>query len=132
MTPRNVPLVLCGDFNSLPDENVVTFLKRGVLEHQDIHHQSLSHDLDLSSAYEQVTGKENEVTNYTNSFEGALDYIFSSRQSVFASSVVQVPTKQKLRGRDDTPMPNSVFPSDHVSLIAELQLSYLYGSPTNF
>ncbi|XP_029035166.1 CCR4-NOT transcription complex subunit 6-like isoform X2 [Osmia bicornis bicornis] len=93
----NVQLLLCGDFNSLPDSGVIEFLTSGrvAADHRDFK------DLAYKSCLQKISGcdKPNEFThsfklasaysedimpytNYTFEFKGIIDYIFYSKQSM--------------------------------------------------
>lgn len=136
ITPRNVPVILCGDFNSMPGETAVQFLKQD-LEQVDkektfdpmklFSNFSYTHHLQLCSMYEDIVGEEPEATNFSSQFQGTLDYVFASQQNVCGLRALEVPKVEDLRGPDETPLPNSRFPSDHVALFVELQLNYSYG-----
>ncbi|CAD6215637.1 GSCOCG00000449001-RA-CDS, partial [Cotesia congregata] len=90
----NVQLLLCGDFNSLPDSGVIEFLTSGRVasDHRDFKEltyksclQKISgcdkpnefiHSFKLASAYSEDIMP---YTNYTYDFKGIIDYIFYSK-----------------------------------------------------
>jgi len=132
---KNIPLIFCGDFNSMPSEAVVELLKSEKVSETTKPNdpcnilppvQSITHSLGLISAYEHVTGNEPRFTNYTGHYVGTLDYIWVSRDSVLPVSTLLIPNEKTLRGTDDTPLPNTRFPSDHLALCVEVEIS-----PTN-
>eukprot|EP01135_Chromosphaera_perkinsii_P012169 Nk52_evm7s2604 gene=Nk52_evmTU7s2604 len=123
------PIVICGDFNSLPDSGVYQYLSEGHISpnHSDFEgrkygsylSKGLSHPFNLKSAY-SVLG-ELPFTNYTYDFKGVIDYIFYSQDRLFVSGLVG--------GVNTTYMentflgcPNAHFPSDHISLMTEFKL----------
>ncbi|KAH9636108.1 hypothetical protein HF086_008408 [Spodoptera exigua] len=69
----NVQLLLCGDFNSLPDSGVVEFLSSGRVssEHRDFK------ELGYAGSLRRMPGSEHEFD-----FKGIIDYIFYSKQSM--------------------------------------------------
>ncbi|CAG9787099.1 unnamed protein product [Diatraea saccharalis] len=91
----NVQLLLCGDFNSLPDSGVVEFLSSGRVsaDHRDFKElgyatslrrmpgseHEFTHNFKLASAYSEDIMP---YTNYTFDFKGIIDYIFYSKQSM--------------------------------------------------
>jgi CCR4-NOT transcription complex subunit 6 len=127
---RSLPLLLCGDFNSIVNSAVYELLatERVNQSHPIFSPQrdparilpdpnEIAHGLDLQSAYAFMG--EPKYTNYTANFVGVLDYIFFTKQNLIVSSVVDVSAEKEVSSQ--TAIPNPQFPSDHVSLIAEIQ-----------
>jgi mRNA deadenylase 3'-5' endonuclease subunit Ccr4 len=87
----------------------------------DKHHQELennvgplnpllfSHSLNLVN-----TSKNLQYTNFTVGFKNLLDYIFISRNSLEVVGQAPMPSIAELE--EETAIPSSVFPSDHVSI----------------
>lgn len=128
---RKLPLILCGDFNSLPDSSVYEFLSTGQVRaiHPDLKRDPLGitskasdfrHDLQLVSTHVSVTGSEPQFTNYTRDFVGTLDYIFSTPR-LHPVSMFEIPNEETLRKHNDSPLPNLQYPSDHIALCADYQ-----------
>lgn len=126
-------LVICGDLNSTPDSAVVRLLSQDSVDpsHPDMSIDPMNilpglshvnHNLDLASVYEMVNGQNPETTNYTAHFSGCLDYIYVSAGSLVPLAVMKIPDEETLRGTEDTHIPNTCFPSDHVSLCVDLNL----------
>ena len=126
-----MPLILCGDFNSLPDSSVYEFLSTGQVRaiHPDLKRDPLGitskasdfrHDLQLVSTHVSVTGSEPQFTNYTRDFVGTLDYIFSTPR-LHPVSMFEIPNEETLRKHNDSPLPNLQYPSDHIALCADYQ-----------
>jgi len=123
---QNMPVLLCGDFNSTPDSAVYEYLRHGSLrvDHEELRidpwgllkYTQIGHGLRLSTAYETCTGREAEYTNYTEDFKGTLDYIFFSGQTLEVLAISQVDDESQLM--QETALPSSTRPSDHVSLVA--------------
>ncbi|GBG26042.1 Glucose-repressible alcohol dehydrogenase transcriptional effector [Hondaea fermentalgiana] len=130
---HHTSLIICGDLNSTPDSSVVRYLSQDAVDpnHPDMANDPMNilpglaqvnHNLDLASAYEMVLGQNPETTNYTAHFSGCLDYIYVSAGSLVPLSILKIPDRKTLRGEEDTHIPNTCFPSDHVSLCVELNL----------
>ncbi|CAE7308939.1 CCR4-1 [Symbiodinium sp. CCMP2592] len=124
----HMPLLLAGDFNSTPESAVYQFLREGQVmqEHEDLKHDPcgllgrlrdhMQHNLQLATAYQTCNGQEALFTNYTEDFKGALDYVWFSHQALSVLAVTQVDDEQSLK--EETALPSSNRPSDHVSLVA--------------
>lgn len=120
-----LPVLLCGDFNSLPDSGVCKFLDEGALgpDHPDLKGRSygtftrsgVSHNLFLKSACSNIS-----FTNFTPTFTGTIDYIWYTPSCLT--------TIQVLGGVDESysskyvGFPNAHFPSDHIPLLIEVKL----------
>uniref|UniRef100_A0A7S2S908 Endonuclease/exonuclease/phosphatase domain-containing protein n=1 Tax=Mucochytrium quahogii TaxID=96639 RepID=A0A7S2S908_9STRA len=128
------PVMICGDFNSTPDSQVVEYLGNSSVDpdHPDFEVDPLrilppanmmSHGLGLDSAYKSVLGSEPKCTNYTAHYAGVLDYIWFSKNSLTPLNVLSIPDEETLRGEDNTHMPNSCFPSDHISLCFDVNIN---------
>ncbi|KAG8176860.1 hypothetical protein JTE90_027164 [Oedothorax gibbosus] len=119
---ESVPMLFCGDFNSLPDSETVNFMMDGKYEccpswHKDSHASAdtiLRHNLTLDSACGAP-----EYTNFTEDFQGCLDYIFYSRDLLKVSQVVPMPSHEHVVA--SVALPSELFPSDHIALICTLQ-----------
>merc|ERR1719291_1119780 len=77
---------------------------------------SLEHSLSLATAYETCNGAEAQYTNYTEDFKGTLDYIWFSSSTLAVLAISQVDEESQLT--QETALPSSTRPSDHVSLVA--------------
>lgn len=124
-----IPMVLCLDLNSTPDSSAYEFLSEGTIlpTHEDLvgfkygqfSEHGMQHTFALRSAYSILEGQKQELkfTNYTPGFEGVIDHIFYSTNSLEAVTL--------LGGVDDDYIkmvpgfPNYHFPSDHLSLMTE-------------
>lgn len=125
-TAREMPLLLCGDFNSMPDSAVYELLRSGSVQgdHNDLKadpcgllsRQNLGHQMRIGTAYETCNGCEADYTNYTEEFKGTLDYIWYSSESLAVLAISQVDDESQLT--QETALPSSTRPSDHVSLVA--------------
>jgi len=123
---RSMPMLICGDFNSTPESAVYEYLRQGTLrgDHEELRtdpcglleNLKMGHSLRMSTAYDTCNGKEAEYTNYTEDFKGTLDYIFFSSDMLTVLAVSQVDDESQLM--QETALPSSTRPSDHVSLVA--------------
>eukprot|EP00457_Paulinella_chromatophora_P004206 gb/GEZN01004216.1/.p1 GENE.gb/GEZN01004216.1/~~gb/GEZN01004216.1/.p1 ORF type:complete len:648 (-),score=30.14 gb/GEZN01004216.1/:29-1972(-) len=123
---RNLPLVLCGDFNSMQDSSVYELLsteqvhaKHPVFQHDPYEilppSSSITHRLPLVSAYARIG--EPKFTNYTGHFIGVLDYIWYSKAHLVCTSCLDVDGEKLLK--KNTALPNPQYASDHLSLVCE-------------
>lgn len=85
---RPLPVLIGGDFNSLPDSGVFEYLSEGKISmgHSDLEEfdytaftnkVGTNHQLRLSGTYE-----ESLCTNFTLEFKGKIDYLFYSKGTV--------------------------------------------------
>uniref|UniRef100_A0A8R1DX84 poly(A)-specific ribonuclease n=1 Tax=Caenorhabditis japonica TaxID=281687 RepID=A0A8R1DX84_CAEJA len=97
ITQQQVPILICGDLNSLPDSGVFEYLSRGQISrrHLDLKKFAddpsmerfacptdkslLAHPLRVDSACDTSAIP---FTNYTLDFKGMIDYIFATPQSL--------------------------------------------------
>ncbi|KAJ6594239.1 Endonuclease/exonuclease/phosphatase [Mycena capillaripes] len=130
-----IPLIVCGDYNSMPSSGVYDFLASGSLPatHPDfLSHtygsytsDGLRHKLGLKSAYTTVGagGVAEEImpmTNVTPGFHGILDYVWYSPANLILNSVVGEVDKMYLE--KVVGFPNAHFPSDHIALTASFSV----------
>lgn len=125
-TCKHMPMLLCGDFNSMPDSAVYELLRANSVrsDHEDlkvdpcglIKRTNFGHNLTLGSSYETCNIQEADYTNYTEDFKGTLDYIWYTSDSLVVLAISQVDDESQLC--QETALPSSTKPSDHVSLVA--------------
>lgn len=60
-----------------------------------------------------------EYTNYTEGFNGCLDYIFYDKSNLKVLDVVPFPTHNEVI--QYKALPSKVFPSDHIALVCTLE-----------
>jgi CCR4-NOT transcription complex subunit 6 len=134
----NLPLIICGDFNSTPETAVYDLLSHQSVHpgHPDVNVTSsnddipnvlpdpinITHSFRLGSAYQTVLGDEPWVTNYTQNFKGVLDYIWYSMPNLRPIAVAPVPDEAELT-RNGEALPSTEYSSDHIMLIAEMQIA---------
>lgn len=124
-----IPLLVCGDFNSTPDSGVYELLAHGSLrsDHVDLGsyqygnftRDGIQHPFSLRSSYANLDGTSEALpfTDYTPGFTGVIDYIWYSTNSLEVTALlgpVDPEYMERVPG-----FPNYHFPSDHISLLAE-------------
>ena len=131
-----LPLLICGDFNSTPDTAVYDLLSRQAVHpsHPDVNMNTdesipnilpdavnITHSFQLGSSYQTVMGDEPKVTNFTTNFKGVLDYIWYSANNLRPLSAAPVPDEAILT-RNGEALPSTEFSSDHIMLISDMQI----------
>jgi CCR4-NOT transcription complex subunit 6 len=119
-----IPLILCGDFNSTPTSGVYEFITSGNMsnQHEDLGSRNygnltrngVSHPFSLKSSYSPIG--ELKFTNYTPNFTGVLDYIWYSTSTLQVVELLGDIDPEYLKRVPG--FPNYHFPSDHVALFA--------------
>lgn len=131
----NLPLMLCGDFNSTPDSAVYDLLSRQQVHpgHPDINAgdengptvlpdvMNITHSHVLGSVYLSVLGEEPKFTNYTQQFKGVLDYMWYSTQNLRPLSAAPIPDESTITRHGDA-LPSTQFSSDHIMQISDMQI----------
>ncbi|GMJ02279.1 hypothetical protein like AT3G58580 [Hibiscus trionum] len=143
----DIPMLVCGDFNSAPGSAPHSLLAMGKVDplHPDLvvdplailrPHSKLTHQLPLVSAYSAFlrrvglgleqqrrrmdpTTNEPLFTNCTRDFTGTLDYIFYTADSLTVESLLELLDEDSLR--KDTALPSPEWSSDHIALLAEFR-----------
>ena len=78
-------------------------------------------DLPLNSAYANYSEGAHPVwTHYVDKFQGTLDYIFYS-PTLQVKNLLPLPSLEEVTA--ETALPNSVFPSDHLPIMAEFSFN---------
>lgn len=135
---NSVQLLLCGDFNSLPDSGVIEFLGKGrvSMDHQDFKElgykpclqrllssdtSEYTHSFKLASAYSEDIMPH---TNYTFDFKGIIDYIFYTKTGMVPLGLLGPVSNEWLRENKVVGCPHPHIPSDHFPLLVELELMH--------
>ncbi|OSX65924.1 hypothetical protein POSPLADRAFT_1130851 [Postia placenta MAD-698-R-SB12] len=123
-----IPVIICGDFNSVQSSGVYEFLSSGTVppNHEDfMSHlygkytsEGLRHRLGLKSAY--TTAGEIPMTNYTPGYTGVIDYIWYSTANLSVNAVLGEVDKTYLK--KVVGFPNVHFPSDHLCIVSEFRV----------
>lgn len=133
--PANLPLMICGDFNSTPDSAVYDLLSRQLVHpgHPDVNIgdengpnvlpdiMSITHSHMLGSVYNTVLGEEPKFTNYTLQFKGVLDYMWYSTRNLRPLSAAPIPDESVLTRHGDA-LPSTQYSSDHLMQISDMQI----------
>lgn len=144
----DIPMLVCGDFNSIPGSAPHALLAMGKVDPMNPElavdplnilrpHSKLIHQLPLVSAYssfarpglgltlEQQRRRLDPSTNEplftycTRDFTGTLDYIFYTADSLTVESLLELLDEESLR--KDTALPSPEWSSDHIALLAEFR-----------
>ena len=119
-----VHVVVAGDFNSLANSGVVTFLNEKQVgnDHgdfggafKDCAPAKFEHFSDVTSAYDG----ELMYTFLAKKFKGVIDYIFYSEKNLKLMKVIGPVSHHWLKYYEYCRFPNEEFPSDHFALGAE-------------
>lgn len=138
---RQIPLVLCGDLNSLPDSSVYQYLSTGELspDHPDVSgrkyegylsrltennkqdgSKKISHSFKLSHAFGGNFAMP--FTNFTYDFTGIIDYIFHTTGFLHVRQALGQPDPKWLKDNKIVGFPHPHFPSDHIPLGVDFEL----------
>lgn len=141
-----IQLLLCGDFNSLPDSGVIDFLSTGrvSMDHKDFKElgyksclqkisncdtpNEFTHSFKLASAYSEDIMP---YTNFTFDFKGIIDYIFYSKQGMVPLGLLGPLSSDWLRENKVVGCPHPRIPSDHFPLLVEIELVHLNNGYLN-
>ncbi|KXJ92645.1 Endonuclease/exonuclease/phosphatase [Microdochium bolleyi] len=125
----DIPLFVCGDYNSMRDSSVYELLDKGRIppDHPDLIGHSygnftrdgIEHPFNLRNSYSALFGTPDEVTftNYTPSFCWVIDYIWYTTNTVDAIELLGPPDLQYLKRVPG--FPNYHFPADHIHIMAD-------------
>lgn len=126
-----VPVLICGDLNSLPNSGVLQLLKDGRVDgnHPEFlgsrygryTEDGMEHKFHLNSAYHQCLGHEPEFTNYNGQFKGCLDYLMFTRESLTPHRVL-LPPDESVVHQHAAALPNAYMCSDHVPILADFKI----------
>jgi CCR4-NOT transcription complex subunit 6 len=115
-----IPLLICGDFNSVPDSGVYQLLATGGVpgDHQDFNGKNygkftttgVTNHLGLRNAYAGI--RELTLTNNVPGFQGVIDYIWYTSQSITVLDVLGEVDQEYLS--KVVGFPNAHFPSEYV------------------
>ncbi|KAK2808087.1 Glucose-repressible alcohol dehydrogenase transcriptional effector [Emmonsiellopsis sp. PD_5] len=121
----DIPLIICGDFNSYPGSTVYDLMAHGRLveDHPDLEKRlygnlsrvGMSHPYNLKSAYSAIG--ELSFTNYTPDFVDVIDYVWYTSNALQVTGLLGEVDKEYLQRVPG--FPNYHFPSDHLPLLAE-------------
>ncbi|XP_043722331.1 carbon catabolite repressor protein 4 homolog 1-like [Telopea speciosissima] len=137
----DIPVILCGDLNSLPGSAPYNLLVMGKVDsdHQDMaedpygvfQHLVFKHSLHLMSAYASASGMfleqqwrnidpkthEPTFTHFSPQFRGTLDYIFYTADSLKVEGLLELLDLESVTKY--TALPSPEWSSDHIALMAK-------------
>ena len=130
-TQRDIPMILCGDFNSEPDSAVYEYIKRGQISTSQLDNLSdlsilpsidnIRHNIGFESLM-QNTGSEPSFTYFSTQYQTVLDYIFYTPRQLKVSHLLLTPTEDEILS-SGVGLPCPSYPSDHVLLCCDMILS---------
>lgn len=95
LATKKMPIVLTGDYNSLPSSDVYKLVTK-----------------EFESVYSYVFGREPKYTNYTEKFKDTIDYIFVNNNVNIIGALEEPNIDHKIR------IPDPEYPSDHILQMA--------------
>lgn len=123
---KQVPLVICGDFNSSVDSGVYQLFSQGNIspKHSDMEGRAygkftedgMSHPFNLKSAYSDIG--ELPFTNFTPNFVEVIDYIWYSTGTLNIKGLLGPMDSEY--SEQFVGIPNAHHPSDHIPLVGEI------------
>ncbi|XP_068606786.1 nocturnin-like [Brachionichthys hirsutus] len=116
--PPRIPLLICGDFNAVPSE--------------EVYRRFTASPLRLDSAYKGLSPDGSTEPRYTTwkirptgECCATLDYIWYSRDALSVDAVLDLPTEEQI-GPDR--LPSFGYPSDHLSLVCDFSFKEQRGN----
>ncbi|XP_032598898.1 2',5'-phosphodiesterase 12 [Drosophila grimshawi] len=121
--PSNIGLIFCGDFNSVPECGIYKLMTERFVGSDFVDWRSnveeAVQDVELRQPFQMNSACGTpDYTNYTTLFAACLDYIFYESDRFNLVQSVPLPSVEQLS--EHQAIPSITFPSDHVSLIADL------------
>ncbi|KAK1996916.1 endonuclease/Exonuclease/phosphatase [Colletotrichum falcatum] len=125
----DIPLLVCGDFNSTEDSSVYELLSMGRVppNHQELSsfqygsftRDGIEHPFSLRDAYAHIKNTPDEMpfTNYTPGFSDVIDYLWYSTNTLEVVDILGPPDAEYLKRVPA--FPNYHFPADHIQIMAE-------------
>lgn len=121
-----IPMILCGDLNSMKDSPVYELITQGILSkdipefegrsYGKLTRDGITHPFNLKDAHAGDNGDYITLTNYVWDFQAVIEYLFHTpglrRRKLLGD--IDFDYIQKVPG-----FPNYHFPSDHLTLYAE-------------
>lgn len=108
-TSSHIPLLICGDFNAVPTE--------------EVYRRFSTSPLGLESAYKKLSQDgltEPQYTTWkirpTGECCNTLDYIWYSQDTLTVDAVLDMPTEEQI---GPNRLPSFSYPSDHLSLVCD-------------
>ncbi|KYK57126.1 Glucose-repressible alcohol dehydrogenase transcriptional effector [Drechmeria coniospora] len=124
-----IPLFVCGDFNSTEDSSVYELMSLGRVppnhleltnyQYGSFTRDGIEHPFSLRDAYAHLKGTADELafTNYTPGFSDVIDYIWYSTNTLEVVHLLGPVDPNYLKRMPA--FPNWHFPADHIQIMAE-------------
>ncbi|KAF7562829.1 hypothetical protein G7046_g1298 [Stylonectria norvegica] len=131
-TNTEIPLLVCGDFNSTVDSSVYELMALGRVppDHLELSNfqygsftrDGIEHPFSLRDAYAHTKNTVDEMpfTNYTPGFTDVIDYIWYSTNSLEVVDVLGPPDAEYMKRVPA--FPNWHFPADHIQIMSEFAI----------
>lgn len=124
--PRSA-MIVCGDFNSLPDSGVYELMQKGSIKpnHPDFckytyePYSSTGYSSNLNLEHAYVACEDLGFTNCTPFFKGIIDYIFYKPSVLTVAGLLGPIAPDYFDHAVGLPSPH--FPSDHIPLLVEFR-----------
>ena len=125
----DIPLVVCGDYNSTATSSVYELMSMGRVspDHKEFlgrqygsfTRDGIEHPFSIRSAYVHLDKTPDELafTNYTPEFAEVIDYIWYSTNTLEVVELLGPPDREHLKRVPG--FPNYHFPADHIPLMSE-------------
>jgi CCR4-NOT transcription complex subunit 6 len=130
----NLPVIFCGDFNSVPGSPVYNLITKGkytprsgqlvVPEGVILPYDKFKHGLGLESCYYAAKSEEPEVTSVCGGvppFAETIDYIFVTKQAFSVKNTLNLPSRSDCLREQG--LPDVSHPSDHLPIGAALSFT---------
>ncbi|TPX34773.1 hypothetical protein SeMB42_g07276 [Synchytrium endobioticum] len=135
--PSRMPVVIAGDFNSLPNSGVYEFLSSAHVSQGHVDFGSyiygpytsegLTHRMSLKSAYAHIG--ELDFTNFTPTFKGVIDYIWYTTSTLVITGLLS--NIDRDYSRNVVGFPNWHHPSDHIPLVVAVGIKSGNGNASS-
>lgn len=124
---KNVPMIICGDFNSTKKSAVYQLFSTGsVSKHEDMEgrdygrftDEGFHHSFKLKSAYDHIP--TDFISNFTPTFTNEIDYVWYSTNSLQVKGLLGEADQDYFLHHIG--IPSAHFPSDHIPLVTKFQI----------
>jgi CCR4-NOT transcription complex subunit 6 len=124
-----IPLLVCGDFNSTRDSSVWELMSMGRVapDHEELNNfhygsftrDGIEHPFSLRDSYAPIQNTPDELpfTNYTPGFADVIDYIWYSANTLEVVELLGPPDPTYMKRIPA--FPNWHFPADHIQIMSE-------------
>ncbi|KAH7141273.1 Endonuclease/exonuclease/phosphatase [Dactylonectria estremocensis] len=128
-TNTEIPLLVCGDFNSTEDSSVYELmamgrvppdhLELGKYQYGSFTRDGIEHPFSLRDSYAHTkkTSEELPFTNYTPGFADVIDYIWYSTNTLEVVDLLGPPDAEYMKRV--AAFPNWHFPADHIQIMSQ-------------